>query len=182
MANIGNIDSIKITQLTSIGANIAANTLIPVVNMANLSNPITQKSTLQNAANYILNNAGTATFPPALQSNLALSVANAAQPNITSVGTLQSLTVAGNTVLPDVSLVKIQGGNNGQFLQTNGNGVLDWAIPPSGNVTNYPGGANTQIQFNTSGTFAGSDAFTFDGNNVAITGANFIANPGAYIL
>lgn len=88
------VDSIKITALTDIGANIAYTTLVPVVNMT--GNALTQKSTAQNLGNLILGGAGGSYFPRAAQANIALSVANAAQPNITSVGTLTSLTVSGN--------------------------------------------------------------------------------------
>jgi hypothetical protein len=48
------------------------------------------------------------------------------QPNITSVGTLESLSVTGQVELPNISNVKISGGSNGQILSTNGNGLLDW--------------------------------------------------------
>lgn len=88
------VDSVKITALQDIGANIAYTTLVPVVNMA--GTPTTQKSSLQNVGNLILDGAGGSYFPRAAQANLALSVANAAQPNITSVGTLTSLSVTGN--------------------------------------------------------------------------------------
>jgi len=98
------VDSIKITALQDIGANIAYTTLTPVVNMA--GTPITQKATLQNIGNLILGGAGGSYFPRAAQANIALSVANAAQPNITSVGTLTSLNVAAN-----VTAGNINGGN-----------------------------------------------------------------------
>lgn len=76
-------------------------------------------------------------------------------PNATWNGNILSL---GN-----VSSLSIGGGQNGYFLQTNGNGVLTWA--PSGNGSGNitpPGGSNTQIQFNDDGEFAGSATFTFD--------------------
>jgi hypothetical protein len=98
------VDSIKITALQDIGANIAYTTLVPVVNMA--GTPTTQKANLQNLGNLILNGAGGSYFPRAAQANLALSVANAAQPNITSVGTLTSLAVTGN-----ITAGNINGGN-----------------------------------------------------------------------
>ncbi len=98
------VDSIKITALQDIGANIAYTTLVPVVNMA--GTPITQKSTVQNLGNFILNGAGGSYFPRAAQATLALSVANASQPNITSVGTLTSLAVTGN-----ITAGNINGGN-----------------------------------------------------------------------
>jgi hypothetical protein len=95
------VDSIKITALQDIGANIAYTTLVPLVNMA--GTPTTQKSNLQNLGNLILNGAGGSYFPRAAQANLALSVANAAQPNITSVGNLTSLRVTGNIITGNIN-------------------------------------------------------------------------------
>jgi len=86
--------SIKITALNPIGANIAYTTLVPVVNMS--GTPETQKANLQIVGNLILNGAGGSYFPAAAQSILSQSVTNAAQPNITSVGTLTGLSVTGN--------------------------------------------------------------------------------------
>jgi hypothetical protein len=45
------VDSIKITALQDIGANIAYTTLVPLVNMA--GTPTTQKANLQNLGNLI---------------------------------------------------------------------------------------------------------------------------------
>ena len=98
------VDSIKITALQDIGGNIAYTTLVPVVNMA--GTPTTQKSNLQNVGNLILNGAGGSYFAPAARAILAQSVTNAAQPNITSVGTLSSLAVLGN-----ITAANINGGN-----------------------------------------------------------------------
>jgi len=98
------VDNIKITALTAIGANIAYTTLVPVVNMT--GTPLTQKATAQDLGNLILSGAGGSYFVRAAQSNLALSVANAAQPNITSVGTLTALAVTGN-----ITAGNINGGN-----------------------------------------------------------------------
>ena len=85
---------VKITELNNIGSNISYQTLIPVVDTA--GNATTEKANLQIVGNLILNGAGGSNFPRAAQANIALSVANAAQPNITSVGTLTNLTVSGN--------------------------------------------------------------------------------------
>lgn len=85
---------IKITQLTNIGsANTTVTTLLPVVNMA--GTPTTQKTTLGNLANVILSQSG-GNYVPANLANVAYSVTNAAQPNITSVGTLTNLAISGN--------------------------------------------------------------------------------------
>lgn len=55
-------------------------------------------------------------------------------------------------------------GNSGEFLRTNGAGVLSWA---AGGAT--PGGANTQVQFNNSGAFGGSSSLTWDGTTFSAT-------------
>ena len=101
--------SIKITGLPNIGNNVSANTLLPVVNLDGV--PTTQKANIQSIGNVVLSGAGGANFVPAALSELAYSVVNAAQPNITSVGTLSNLIVSndltvggdliidGNTVL-----------------------------------------------------------------------------------
>jgi hypothetical protein len=88
---------IKITQLTDIGsANLSVTTLLPVVNMAGV--PTTQKTTLGNLANVILSQSG-GNYAPVATANIAYSVANAAQPNITSVGTLTNVVVSGNATV-----------------------------------------------------------------------------------
>jgi hypothetical protein len=88
---------IKITQLTDIGsANLSVTTLLPVVNMAGV--PTTQKTTLGNLANVILSQSG-GNYAAVGTANIAYSVANAAQPNITSVGTLTNVVVSGNATV-----------------------------------------------------------------------------------
>ena len=51
-------------------------------------------------------------------------------------------------------------GTNGQVLTTYGNGVTYFSTVSGGGGT--PGGSDTQIQFNDSGSFAGNAAMTFD--------------------
>jgi len=60
-------------------------------------------------------------------------------------------------------------GTSGQTIVTNGSGTLSWAAGGGGS----PGGAPTQIQFNSSGSFGGSANFTWDGTNAQLgaTGA-----------
>lgn len=96
------ISAIKITSLSNIGSNIAYTTLIPVVDMAGI--PTTKKANIQIIGNLILGSAGGSYFVPAAQAVLAQSVVNAAQPNITSVGTLTSLTVSGNVTASNAGL------------------------------------------------------------------------------
>jgi hypothetical protein len=88
--------TIKITELTSIGANLTSSTVIPVVNMS--GTPTTEKTLLGNIANVVLTGAGN-TYSPAGRAILAQTVTNAAQPNITSVGTLTNLAISGNVTV-----------------------------------------------------------------------------------
>jgi hypothetical protein len=88
------VQAVKITSLNDIGTSIMYTTLVPVVNMT--GTPTTEKANLQIVGNLILNGAGGSYFPPAAQATVSQFVAYAAQPNITSVGTLTSLNVSGN--------------------------------------------------------------------------------------
>jgi hypothetical protein len=144
--------SIKITALNSIGANIAFSTLVPVVNMA--GTPVTEKATLALVGNLILTGAGGSNFPPANTALLAQSVSNAAQPNITSVGTLTSLAVTGN-----VSAGNLNGGNLVSANFFSGDGGL---------LSNIAVGSGTQIENGTSNVVV-----TEDGNvNVSVAGTS----------
>jgi hypothetical protein len=162
--------TIKITQLPSIGNALAANTVLPVVNTAGTAT--TDKTTVGNIANFTLSQAGN-TLQPAFLSSLAYSVANSAQPNITSLGTLTSLVVS------DVSILNIPGGNTGYVLQTDGEGNLSWTNPLSG----IPAGANTQIQFNNNGVYGATANFTYDINTTTLTVPNITgpANSNLYV-
>lgn len=54
-----------------------------------------------------------------------------------------------------------QTGNAGKFLTTNGS-VVSWAVGGGGGGS--PGGSNTQIQFNNTGSFAGNSNLTWNGS------------------
>ena len=98
-----------------------------------------------------------------------------AQPNITSVGTLSSLTVSGNASftgsnvsLGNISNLSILGGSSGQFLQTNGSGALSWQSV-SGSFSLANGTSNVSIPVasgNIQVSVAGiANVITFASNN-----------------
>ena len=114
-----------------------------------------------------------------------LTVTNTATLNSnTIIGSAGNLIINGrlnaanssNVFLGNVSNIKITGGINGYVLSTDGTGNLSWAAGGSGG-NGTPGGSNTQVQYNDSGTFGGSAFFTFNEatNNVQVSG-NLIAN------
>ena len=153
--------SIKISQLPNIGNALAPNTSLPVVNLAGTA--ITQKANVQIVGNLILAGAGTANFVSARLANLAYTVANSYQPNITQVGNL------------NINTFKVSGGINGQYLQTDGTNNLSW-VTGGGTGNGVVGGSNSQIQFNNAGNFAGSSLLRWDESNAALYATNFVAS------
>jgi len=85
-------------------------------------------------ANVYYGNGSQLTGVAASSATSAGTVTTAAQPNITSVGTLTSLSVSGNVdfyganvSLGNISNLHITGGTSGYFLTTDGSGSLSWA-------------------------------------------------------
>jgi hypothetical protein len=80
----------------------------------------------------------------------------------TNVRVLNNKTVdfenASNITLGNVGNIHINGGSSGQVLSTDGAGNLSWITASGGGS---PGGNTTEIQFNDSGSFAGSNELTF---------------------
>ena len=136
--------NIKITALTDItSANVTYNDLLAVVDMN--GTPETKKGNLQLVGNLILEGAGGSYFAKAAQATNAETVSNAAQPAITSVGSLTAVTVTGNVDAGNVN------GTAGVFTYVSGDGA---------NLTNVPAGAATSITDGTSNV----DIPTTDGN------------------
>ena len=107
------------------------------------------------------------------------------QPNITSTGTLSNLTVSGNVSLTgsnvfisNISNFRIPGGTANFVMTTDGTGNLRWAAAAGGGGGGTPGGANTQLQFNNNGNFAGTSGLTFisDSNRLSITNYSLVTN------
>jgi hypothetical protein len=59
------------------------------------------------------------------------------------------------------NLLPTQSGNPNKFLKTDGAGVVSWSA-----VLEAAGGANTQVQYNSSNVLAGDASFTYAGNGV----------------
>ena len=137
--------AIKITGLSNIGANLTPTALLPIVNMVGI--PKTEKGNVQSLGNVILAGAGGANFVAAGLANLAYSVVNAAQPNITSVGTLTNLIVTGNARAGN--LVALGNSNLGNAATANyfiGNGSLLTSIASAQSLVN--GGSNVVVMNN----------------------------------
>jgi hypothetical protein len=78
--------------------------------------------------------------------------------------------------------IKITGGTNGQVLQTDGKGNLTWTAMSNGGGGGSPGGSNTQIQFNDSGSFSGSSNLEFNKLTNTLSTANIVATNITAIL
>jgi hypothetical protein len=71
-----------------------------------------------------------------IDSGTADTVRGADQPNITSVGNLTSLTVEGPVDLGATGNITLTGGSNGQFLQSNGSGGVQFATVSVASIVN----------------------------------------------
>lgn len=92
-------------------------------------------------------------------------------------GVSNTSVTSGTLTFSNLSNLKIDGGTNGYFLQTDGAGNLTWAAGGGGG-NGSPGGSNTQIQYNDSGLFGGTVGFTFNktSNNVAMPNSLSVTN------
>ena len=142
--------SIKITALNDIAGNLSYETLIPVVDMTGI--PVTDKANLQIVGNLFLNGAGGANFAAAAKATVAATVTGAAQANITSVGTLTDLDVAGNISAANISVTTgtFSGDGSGLF-----NITADYATTAAGAAVSVVSGsvtANAQGNITSVGT------------------------------
>lgn len=79
---------------------------------------------------------------------------------------LFTTTIETGTQIGDLTLtLPITSGTSGQFLSTDGAGVLSWTT----STNTVPGGNNGNVQFKNGTSFAGSDVFSFDGTVVTIS-------------
>ena len=150
-------------------ATIVSNSSITGASIGNTGTLLT--GTLQTAAQTNITSLGTLTGLTVAGVVSATTVGGTlttnAQPYITSVGTLSSLTVSGATNLGAQSNLTLTGGTNGQFLKTNGSGVLSWGTVDNTLIT----GTNTRVAyFGAGGTITSGAGLTYDGSNFYVSG------------
>lgn len=101
---------VKITQLTNIGSNLAANSTLPIVD---IPADETMKVRLEQISEYILTENSNASF--------------------------SNVTIVNNLTLGNVGDLTIPGGNAGDLLSTYGNGTLYWSTAGSQGATGATG-------------------------------------------
>lgn len=147
-----------------------------------LSGPITSTSNIAISGNIT---AGNLTVSRTISASSAIFSSNVsvgsnltvnASGNLRLLGNLNA-GISPNVYLGSLSNIHIDGGINGYVLTTDGTGNLTWSAGGGGGGNGTPGGANTQIQYNDSGSFGGSPFLTFNEvtNTFNIAG-NLIAN------
>ena len=103
--------------------------------------------------------------------NIAGTLTTASQPNITSVGTLSSLTVSGKSNLNAISNVVITGGTIGQYLQTDGSGNLSWSTISSATVSDGSNNVTVNNDGNISVSAGGvSNVLVISGTGITVSG------------
>lgn len=130
------------------------NSVLSVANISNgnISNAIVNTANISNLA------ASNITVGNRINANTISSVTG----NVQFIGNV-NIGFQANLNVTDVNNLRIQGGLNGYFLQTDGSGNLTWSAAGSGNGS--PGGSNTQVQYNKNGVFTGSPFLTFNDSN-----------------
>jgi hypothetical protein len=125
-ANISGINNISITGNITTGlTQSGALTVTGNANIGNISTGIIS-ATGNITGNYILGNGAFLTGVSG-SGGVANTVSDNAQPNITSVGTLTSLSIAGNAYIGNIGNVQILGGSANNLLTTDGTGNLSWS-------------------------------------------------------
>jgi len=188
-------------RLTATSTGTVANGTLSVSGNANVSNLGTGRviATGNISGTQLISTIATGTAPLVVTSTTQvanLNVATAgtvttnAQPNITSVGTLNALTVA-NTILPSADITYDLGsssqrwkdiwlanstiylGSAGATISANATAVV--INQPNGGVSvpMKPGGSNSQVQYNDNGIFGGSGGMTWNEGTTTLTVNNF---------
>lgn len=155
-----------VTNVNAPNANITANRVF--ANEYLYANGISIITTAAGTNTQVqFNNAGNFGASPGFTFNSASNLLTVTNVNVSNVANL------GN-----VENVRILGGDNGYFLQTDGTGNLTWANAGGGGGNGSPGGANMQVQYNNAGTFGGDAGFTYDKdtNVLTVPEANILGN------
>ena len=186
----------NIVVVTGTGANISGTLSVSGnSNVGNIGATGVFATTLSATANANVGNIGAT---DGVFTTIAGSLTTNSQPNVTSVGTLSSLSVSGTSNLGPVSNVTITGGSSGQYLQTDGAGVLSFAtisttsisngtsnvnIPAvNGNVNiSSAGNANVLVITGTGANITGTLSATANANvgNIGATGGIFTTVGGS---
>ena len=178
-ANVGNLGTGGLIVATGniTGGNLVTGGALSVTGNANIGNigAAAGVFTANVTAGNVYANSGTIGA-----SLLTGTLTTAAQPNVTSLGTLSSLTVSGNANLSgninftgakanlgSNANLTLTGGTSGQLLATDGSGNLSWVS--QGSIIGGAAGSNTQIQYNALGLLAASANFTFNYATNALT-------------
>lgn len=126
ITSLGTLTSLTVSGNANVG-NLGTGRVIATGNISGtqlISNVATGTAPLVVTSTTVVANLRAAT------ANTAGTVTTAAQPNITSVGTLTSLTVSGTSNLGPAGNITITGGSANYVLQTNGSGGLSWVANP----------------------------------------------------
>ena len=128
-----------------------------------------------------LSNIQAANITGTITATTAATVTTAAQPNITSTGTLSSLSVSGTSNLGAVGNVTITGGSSGQVLSTNGSGGLSFISVSSSGISN--GNSNVNIATangNVTITSAGNTTLTVTGTGANVSGTLSVSGNASF--
>lgn len=173
----------------SVGANVVANSSAVLVGNSTVNTVITQ--TTYTVGNSSVNTAisataidtdgtlavlGNSTFSNTMSVTGAATLSNTIA--VTGNATFSNLvSISGNVVLSNTAGIVSNGsvGSNGQLLASNGSATF-WYTPAAQPT---PGGSNTNVTFNDSSGYGGSNGFTFDKSTNNVSVANTLTVGGS---
>ncbi len=190
-ANLTNVPAGNITGTVANASHATVSNSANSVSGSNVTGAVANAShaTIANSANSVAgaNVTGTVSLATsATSATTAGTVTTAAQPNITSVGSLTGLTVSNSTgvvnftttanvTLGAVGNLHISGGTSGQVLSTDGSGTLSWTTPSVSTPNLYTvtnAGSTTNVALSITNT---TDSLSFSTGAVTISGGIGVA-------
>jgi len=158
----GNISGGNVSGTTGAFTNVSGNGVaLTGINASNIASGTLAAARL--SGSYTINIAGAATT--------AATVTTAAQPNITSVGTLTSLAVSGNVTTGNVSGTTVSG-TTGAFTNVSGNGSALTAI----NASNISTGTLAQARLANAAVTLGSTTLTLGATVTTVAGLSSVTS------
>jgi len=113
------------------------------------------------------------TLPAGADQEIVGTVATQTLTNKTLTSPVLNTGVSGSAILDEDNMAS----NSATQLATQQSIKAYVDANSGGGGSTSPGGSNTQVQYNNSGSFGGSSNMTFDGTNLAVTGTVAAASP-----
>lgn len=167
------IDSVSVVNSSAltIGSNVTLTTSVLNIGNSTVNTVINSSSISTNA--FSVNTLNVASIAVGANVNLTATNITVGNSTVNASVNATSVRIANSTSNITIRVPTTTEANGSYYL--NGNG--SWVVVTSGNTgISSPGGANTEVQFNDSGTLAGNSNFTYNNTTRTITVGNTVVS------